>query len=72
LPHLNGAVDVYDVSLTVASCTGAYEYLNGQFEGLATFTASSYWDYDALLRTWLSKRDGSSSPAAVVTLGIPM
>ncbi len=71
-PHLDGKFNVYDVALTIENCNAPYAYLNGGFEGLATTTPSSYWDYDSLLRTWLSKTDGAPSPAALTTLGQPM
>lgn len=70
-PHLDGAFNVYDVTLTIDSCNGQYAYLNGEFEGLATTSASAYWDYDSLLRIWLSKRDAASSQAAVTMSGRP-
>jgi hypothetical protein len=34
-PYLSGEFNVYDVSLTNENCTGAYVYMNGEFEGLA-------------------------------------
>jgi hypothetical protein len=71
-PHLDGKFNVYDVALTIENCNAPYAYLNGAFEGLATTTPSAYWDYDSLLRAWLSKRDGAPSPAAVTMLGVPM
>ena len=71
-PHLDGKFNVYDVALTIENCNATYAYLNGAFEGLATTTPSTAWDYDALLRAWVSKRDGAPSPAAVTLLGAPM
>jgi hypothetical protein len=68
-PHPDGSFNVYDVELTLESCTGAYAYLNGAYEGFATTTPSSYWNYDFLLRAWLSKPDGASPAAAVTLLG---
>lgn len=72
VPHLNRANDTYDVTLTLADCNGVYDYLNGQYDGLALYTASSYWDYDSLLRMWLSKLHGETRPAALTTLGEPL
>jgi hypothetical protein len=69
--HLDGRFNVYDVELTLESCAGGYAYLNGVYEGLATTTPSNYWNYDALLRVWLSKRD-AAAPAAVTLLGFPI
>lgn len=68
-PHLGGADGVYDVALTLENCNGAYTYLNGRYDGLALYTASSYWDYDSLLRMWLSNPTGETPPAALTTLG---
>ena len=69
VPHLSGAADTYDVTLMMENCNGAYAYLNGQYDGLALFTPSSYWDYDGLLRMWLSKPTGETPSAALTTLG---
>ena len=69
LPHLDGAFNVYDVALTIASCNAPYAYLNGGFEGLASTSPSDYWGYDSLLRIWLSKHAEEPSPAAVVMSG---
>jgi hypothetical protein len=71
VPHLDGAADTYDVTLMMENCNGAYAYLNGQYDGLALFTASSYWDYHYLLRMWLSKPTGETPPAALTMLGEP-
>lgn len=66
-PHLNGAVNVYDVALTISGCNAQYSYLNSTFDGLATTSPSSEWDYDSNLRMWLSQPgpnvSGASSPA---------
>jgi len=69
VPHLNGAADTYDATLMMGNCSGAFAYLNGQYDGLGLFTPSSYWDYDGLLRMWLSKPTGENPPAALTTLG---
>jgi hypothetical protein len=73
-PHLDGAVSVYDVSLSISGCQAPYGYLNGTFGGLATVSPSDYWDYDVLLRMWLSQQDvngsGSTQPALTL-LGLP-
>jgi hypothetical protein len=71
VPHLGGAADTYDVTLMMQNCAGAYAYLNGQYDGLALDTASSYWDYDSLLRMWLSKSTGETPPAALTMLEEP-
>ena len=72
VPHLGGAADTYDVTLMMQNCTGAYAYLNGQYDGLALYTASSYWDYDSQLRMWLSKPTGETPPAALTMLDEPL
>ena len=59
----SGALNVYDVTLTVAGCVAPYDYLNAQYQGLATTTPSTVWDYDSLLRMWLSRAGGGSTPA---------
>jgi hypothetical protein len=56
------------VTLTIANCNGAWAYLNGDYSGLATITSSSVWDYDGLLRVWLSKPAGGAGPAALTIL----
>jgi len=57
-PHLDGAYNVYDVEITIASCGAASSYLNGTFTGLATrpFNADDAFPTDALLM-WLSTPD---------------
>ena len=69
-PHLNGAVNVYDVALTISGCNAPYNYLNSTFGGLATTSPSSEWDYDTNLRMWLSQQDpdvSGASPPALTT-----
>jgi hypothetical protein len=69
-PHLNGAVNVYDVSLTISACNAPYNYLNSTFEGLATISPSDEWDYDSNLRMWLSQPNpdvSGASPPALTT-----
>jgi hypothetical protein len=56
-PHLDGKFGVYDVSLTIEGCNTDHSSLNGDFEGLASTTASSVWNYDDVLRIWLSTRE---------------
>ena len=70
-PHLDAAFYVYDVILTIQNCSTRYSHLNGGFVGLATFTPSSYWNYDGLLRVWVSKPDHGSQ-AALTMLGQPL
>jgi hypothetical protein len=55
-PHLDGAVNVYDVSVTISDCHAPYGSFNSIFEGLATTSPSAAWDYDVLLRMWLSRQ----------------
>jgi hypothetical protein len=69
-PHLNGAVNVYDVALTISGCNAQYSYLNSTFDGLTTTSPSSEWDYDSNLRMWLSQADpdvSGASPPALTT-----
>ncbi len=69
-PHLNGAVYVYDVVLTISGCKGQYNYLNSTFAGLATGSPSDEWNYDSNLRMWLSQPDpevSGASPPALTT-----
>ena len=69
-PHLDGAVDVYDVSLTISGCDTSHSTLNSTFDGLATLSPSSKWDYDTNLRMWLSQQGATvsgSSPPALTT-----
>ena len=67
-PHRDGAFNVHDVALTIAGCSGPYAYLNGEYDGLATTSPSGYWDYDAMLRAWLSKQVDDPSQAAALTM----
>jgi hypothetical protein len=71
-PHLDGSVSVYDVSLSISGCEAPYDYLNGMYGGLASSSPSDYWNYDELLRMWLSQESvsGSSQPALTL-LGLP-
>lgn len=46
-------------------CNGVYAYLNGQYDGLALPTTSSYWDYGlpasyVVIKAY--RRDSASSP----------
>jgi len=68
-PHSAGPANISDVTLLMESCSGAYAYLNGTYGGLGLVTSSSCWDYDGLLRIWLSKGSGEGSPAAITMLG---
>jgi hypothetical protein len=73
-PHRGTAVaaNVYDVRMTVSGCSVSYSYLNGDYAGLATTTPSSAWDYDSLLRMWLSQDYGWEGAApALTTLATP-
>jgi len=64
----NGTLISSKVTLTIANCRGAWAYLNGDYSGLAAITSSSVWDYDGLLRVWLSKPAGAMSPVALTML----
>jgi hypothetical protein len=67
-PHLDGAVFVFDVTLDIGNCNATYARFNGTFEGLASTTAGSVWDYDTFLRMWLSKPDGTEPQVALTML----
>jgi hypothetical protein len=68
----NGMLSANVVTLTIDDCTGAFAYLNGEYSGLATLETSSVWDYDGLLRVWLSKTPGAAIPAALTMLAEPL
>lgn len=61
--------DLYDVSLTIEGCVGAYAYLNNRFEGLSILdndsACSGCWDDGAGLlntpRLWLSMPAGAAA-----------
>jgi hypothetical protein len=68
-PHLDAEFNVYDVTLTIASCTSVYEYLNGEFEGLATRTVGGGWDdWGDWLVFWLTSA-GTPTRAAMTMWG---
>jgi hypothetical protein len=64
----NGMISNSVATLTIDNCNGAFAYLNGEYSGLATSESSSLWDYDSLLRVWLSKSPGAATPAALTML----
>jgi hypothetical protein len=67
-PHLDGKFGVWDVSLVLASCNPPYAYLNGEYHGLAAMSAGNYWDYDNVLRMWLSSTAAEPTAPALVLL----
>ena len=67
-PHAAGPAGIYDVTLLMESCSGAYAYLNGTYGGLALASPSSIWQYDSLLQIWLSQGSADGSPAALTML----
>jgi hypothetical protein len=66
-PNLDA--DLYDVSLTIEACVGAYAYLNNRFEGLSILdndsACSGCWDDGVGLlntpRLWLSMPAGAAA-----------
>lgn len=71
-PHLDGASNVYDVTLDISNCQPPYDYLNSTYEGLASTSPSATWDHDVLLRMWLSQPNPDiwdGVPPALTTLG---
>jgi hypothetical protein len=79
VPHADGALNVYDASLTVANCAPAFAHLTGAFEGLATATSIhsgfycySYYDNCDGMTLWLSSPAGTPEPRALtLQLGPP-
>ena len=67
--HLDGARNVYKVTLAIESCADAFAHLNGDFAGFATTSPSDYWNYDVNLRAWLSTTEGAAEPRRVDALG---
>jgi hypothetical protein len=65
--HFDGSHNAFDVALTIGNCKAPHVDMNGTFTGLATITGSSKWDYDTMLRMWLSK-DDPLQPAAMTML----
>ena len=59
--------NVLEIALTIEACNGSFSYLNGDHSGLGTFSTSDYWNYDSVLRVWLSK-SGTASPRAAFTM----
>jgi len=61
-PHQDGEFNVYDATLTIENCTGAYAYLNSELEGIANRSIGicSSW-----LVIWLASPDDQLSPVAV-------
>jgi hypothetical protein len=72
VPHLDGAFDVWDVVLDIGNCSATYARFNGRFEGLASSTPGDVWDYDTLLRMWLSKPKGTEPQVALTMLSPPL
>jgi hypothetical protein len=70
-PHLEGAFNVYDATLTIENCTDAYQSLNGVFEGLATRTIEDgWWDgWGDWLVIMLSTPSGAPAEAAITMWG---
>lgn len=60
---------VFDVDLVIASCKTSYASFNGVFEGLATESQSSAWDYDETLLMFLSAPEGSAPRPAISMIG---
>jgi hypothetical protein len=72
MTHGDGAFFVFDVVLDIGNCNATYARFNGRFEGLASSTASSVWDYDDQFRMWLSKPNGTEPPVALTMLSTPI
>jgi hypothetical protein len=63
-PHADGRFGVYDVVLRLENCVAERQYLNGEYSGLMTFSASNPWNYDSLMHLWMSK---PGPPGAAIT-----
>jgi hypothetical protein len=70
--HGDGSFFVFDVVLDIGNCNATYARFNGRFEGLASSSASSVWDYDDWFRMWLSKPNGTEPPVALTMLSAPV
>jgi len=66
---VNGIIaDDVLVSVNIAGCAGKFEYLNGDYGGLASGFCSDPWDYACFgLSVWLSS-SGSAAPATALTI----
>jgi hypothetical protein len=70
LAHSN--VVAYFVRLTIENCAANYSHLNSDFEGLATTSPSSVWNYDSNLLAWLSSPADGTSPVAMTLASSPI
>jgi hypothetical protein len=63
----SGEFSAYNATLAIDGCTGAYDYLNGEFEGLATRSMNneSSEGWGSRLLVWLSSKDGTPYPVAL-------
>jgi hypothetical protein len=66
MPHADGRYFVFDVELTIENCNAKYAAFNGRFEGLATATQGSIWDYDAWFVMLLSTPPGEARTALLM------
>jgi len=67
-PHLDGKFNVYDVSLSIATCDAVHGHMNGDFKGFASVSTSTAWSEDVVIRIWLSTRDGMPPRVAITML----
>jgi len=68
-PHGDGAVNLYDATLTIRNCTGAFQYLNGPLEGLATRAIDDFDFWGNWLVMWLSSPPGTDPEVALTMWG---
>jgi hypothetical protein len=66
--HGDGRFGVLVVALQVASCAGEFGYLDGDYQGLLILTPGGYWDYDSVMRMWLSR---TAAPQVGVSIVAP-
>lgn len=71
-PYLDGSLNAYRVELLLENCTGAFQYLNGQLEGIATRDAGYWWGPSGRgpdLYIWLASLESVSPQAALTIYG---
>jgi len=68
-PHLDGATNVYDVTLRIESCDATYAYLNTDFVGYATRTIGDWLLWGDWLVFWLATPESAQNTAALTMWG---
>jgi len=70
-PLGDGEFNVFTVEMSISYCDYPYAQYNGEYEGLATISASDYWAYDANVRIWLESFSPDLSAVALFGRLIP-